>query len=136
MTRWIGITAQGQAIRDTVTDHIPEQAGITFIEVDYTDVINITTQYFDNGVFVEKGFGAPFFEFDYGLKQWTASPVAAWAGAKQKRARALAESDWVVTKATERGQPVPGAWAAYRQALRDVTQQSDPFNIVWPVAPT
>jgi hypothetical protein len=25
------------------------------------------------------------------------------------------------------------AWAAYRQALRDITAQSDPFNIEWPV---
>jgi hypothetical protein len=26
-------------------------------------------------------------------------------------------------------------WVAYRAALRDVTKQSDPFNIVWPVMP-
>jgi len=27
------------------------------------------------------------------------------------------------------------AWASYRQALRDITLQTDPFAIVWPVAP-
>lgn len=26
-------------------------------------------------------------------------------------------------------------WASYRQALRDITTQSDPFNIQWPVPP-
>lgn len=24
------------------------------------------------------------------------------------------------------------AWAVYRQALRDITEQADPFNITWP----
>jgi len=24
---------------------------------------------------------------------------------------------------------------AYRQALRDITQQADPFNIIWPIEP-
>jgi len=24
------------------------------------------------------------------------------------------------------------AWATYRQALRDITTQADPFNITWP----
>jgi len=23
-------------------------------------------------------------------------------------------------------------WATYRQALRDITTQADPFNIIWP----
>jgi hypothetical protein len=26
-------------------------------------------------------------------------------------------------------------WASYRQALRNITTQSDPFNIIWPTAP-
>jgi hypothetical protein len=31
--------------------------------------------------------------------------------------------------------PTKEVWAAYRQALRDVTLQPDPFNIVWPTPP-
>jgi len=27
------------------------------------------------------------------------------------------------------------AWATYRQELRDITTQSDPFNIIWPSKP-
>jgi hypothetical protein len=27
------------------------------------------------------------------------------------------------------------AWAVYRQELRDITEQPDPFNIVWPDQP-
>ena len=28
------------------------------------------------------------------------------------------------------------AWRTYRQQLRDVTSQPDPFNIVWPTPPS
>jgi hypothetical protein len=27
------------------------------------------------------------------------------------------------------------AWSTYRQSLRDITKQSDPFNIIWPTPP-
>ena len=57
---------------------------------------------------------------------------------QQKRATMLAESDWVTIRAMERGEPVPSEWAAYRQAIRDLSQhpnwpQLQPED--WPVAP-
>lgn len=73
--------------------------------------------------------------FDYTLKRWVADTTAAWDSVKQQRSRLLADSDWVVTKATESGLPAPAEWSAYRQALRDITLQADPWAIVWPVAP-
>ena len=60
---------------------------------------------------------------------------------KAKRARAsrdalLANTDWVVIKSLETGQPVPPEWATYRQALRDITKQPGfPLEVVWPEAP-
>ena len=55
---------------------------------------------------------------------------------KADRDRMLAGCDWIVTKSTEDGTPVPDAWKTYRQALRDIpTQEGFPFNIVWPVRP-
>jgi hypothetical protein len=47
----------------------------------------------------------------------------AWAAFRAERDRRLAETDWVVARAYERGEPVPEAWAAYRQALRDLPAQ-------------
>lgn len=48
----------------------------------------------------------------------------------------LQETDWIVSKAYERGQPVPTEWAYYRQALRDVTDQAGfPYEIIWPTKP-
>lgn len=48
----------------------------------------------------------------------------------------LQESDWVVAKAYERGEPVSSDWASYRQALRDVTaQEGFPYSVTWPTKP-
>jgi hypothetical protein len=48
----------------------------------------------------------------------------------------LAECDWRVIKALESNQPQDFEWAAYRQALRDITSQAGfPWTIDWPVAP-
>lgn len=58
-----------------------------------------------------------------------------WARVRYERFVLLAECDWRVTRATETGIPLPAEWVAYRQALRDVTTQPDPFNIVWPTPP-
>jgi hypothetical protein len=64
----------------------------------------------------------------------------AWAAFRAKRNRRLAETDWVVVRAYERGESVPEAWAAYRQALRDLpTQLTDEQvlsgDIPWPEPP-
>jgi hypothetical protein len=47
----------------------------------------------------------------------------------------LAATDWRVARANETGVPLAQEWIDYRQALRDVTEQSDPWNIEWPEEP-
>lgn len=50
----------------------------------------------------------------------------------------LAATDWVVARAAERGEPVPEAWAAYRQALRDLPDaqpDATPETVIWPPSP-
>ena len=57
-------------------------------------------------------------------------------GIREERDRKLAETDWVVVKATETGLPLSTEWTEYRQALRDVTSQEGfPHNVVWPTKP-
>jgi hypothetical protein len=58
-----------------------------------------------------------------------------WNLVRYQRDKLLSETDWHVTKAVETGQPIDQDWANYRQQLRDVTDQPDPFNIVWPTPP-
>ena len=56
--------------------------------------------------------------------------------ARAKRNRLLAESDWVTIRAMDTGNPVPTEWKDYRQALRDVPQQTGfPEEIEWPQEP-
>lgn len=73
--------------------------------------------------------------FDYSMKQWTdpRTPDTEWPLVRAKRDRLLQASDW--TQLPDVPLATKEAWAAYRQALRDVTLQSDPFNITWPELP-
>jgi len=64
----------------------------------------------------------------------------AWAAFLAERDRRLAETDWIVVKAYERGEPVPEAWAAYRQALRDLPERLTDGQVLsgdipWPEPP-
>ena len=53
-----------------------------------------------------------------------------WQAIRIQRNQMLKDCDWTQLADS----PVDKtAWAAYRQALRDITVQSDPFNIEWPV---
>ena len=58
----------------------------------------------------------------------------AWKCVRKQRDILIAETDWVS------GSDVPDAlktkWYTYRQALRDITKQTDPENITWPTKPT
>jgi hypothetical protein len=61
---------------------------------------------------------------------------AQWTVIRAERNKLLAETDWWVTKAAETGATIGAEQHAYRQALRDITDQVNPFNIVWPVLPS
>jgi len=56
-----------------------------------------------------------------------------WEGIRQERNRLLSECDWTQSPDDTADKQ---AWLTYRQALRDITTQTDPINIVWPVVPT
>lgn len=57
---------------------------------------------------------------------------AQWTAIRNQRNAKLAACDWTQLPDA----PVDAtAWAAYRQELRDITNQPDPFNIIWPEEP-
>lgn len=58
---------------------------------------------------------------------------AVWPVIRRQRDALLVQSDW--TQLPDVPLPTKEAWATYRQALRDVTQQPDPRNISWPTPP-
>lgn len=56
-----------------------------------------------------------------------------WNVIRAERNKLLIESDWTQLPDA----PVDAAaWATYRQSLRDVTNQANPFAIVWPESPS
>lgn len=76
--------------------------------------------------------------WDATSKRWVGRPTKAAhaAAARSQRDTKLAACDWVVLRAHERGEPVPPAWATYRQALRDLpTRPGFPEAVEWPSAP-
>lgn len=56
-----------------------------------------------------------------------------WSVIRARRDALLVQSDW--TQLPDVPMPTKTAWAEYRQALRDITQQPDPHNIIWPTPP-
>lgn len=57
---------------------------------------------------------------------------AQWGVIRAERNKLLADCDWTQLPDVSVD---AAAWAIYRQALRDVTGQANPFAIVWPVKP-
>lgn len=55
-----------------------------------------------------------------------------WAMVRLHRNSLLADCDWTQLSDAPVDKP---SWAVYRQSLRDITSQPDPFSIVWPTSP-
>ena len=54
---------------------------------------------------------------------------------RQKRNELLRETDWTQLNDSPLIAGKKAEWVSYRQTLRDITDQSDIFNIVWPDKP-
>lgn len=67
----------------------------------------------------------------------TAIIAEKWAEVRNQRNDLLVESDWTDTLSAKNrlGDDLYNDWQQYRQALRDVTNQLDPFTVTWPVPP-
>jgi len=90
----------------------------------------------DNGVHFElPSKPNEFSRFDYITKQWVdlRTIEGQWSGVKRYRNQLLTDSDW--TQLPDVTIETKSAWATYRQQLRDITNQPDPFNITWPTSP-
>lgn len=58
--------------------------------------------------------------------------IEKWTSIRELRNEKLTNCDWTQMPDA----PIKDSdWHPYRQALRDITTQSDPFNIIWPSPP-
>jgi hypothetical protein len=55
-----------------------------------------------------------------------------WSLVRRRRNGLLLECDWTQLADSPADK---ATWASYRQALRDITEQQDPFDIAWPTPP-
>lgn len=60
---------------------------------------------------------------------------ARWSEVRAERNALLAASDWTQLADAPLSSQSKEQWQAYRQGLRDITAQSDPFDLTWPQAP-
>lgn len=76
-----------------------------------------------------------YYVFDYTTKQWIdpRTPETQWFLVRQERKKKLQVSDW--TQLSDISAETKALWEPYRQALRDITNQPDPFDIIWPTPP-
>ena len=117
-----------------LTSEILEEFGVHYVQQttkpnDYTKNISEGTPQLIDGVYVQvwNQTDATQEEIDTKIEnQWEQIRVA--------RNEILKECDWTVLPDS----PVSASieeWKTYRQQLRDVTSQSNPFEIVWPTNP-
>lgn len=84
----------------------------------------------DNGVYYQTHIAAPMNDAEIAdrIEQ-------EWSRVRTQRNGKLVACDWTQFNDSPLSSAQKQKWEVYRQALRDITTQTDPFAIVWPVAP-
>ena len=81
-----------------------------------------------NGVWTQN-----YFVSDLGAHESAAKVHTQWIVIRAERNRLLVASDWTQLPDVSAD---AATWATYRQALRDITTQANPFAVVWPQGPS
>jgi hypothetical protein len=84
----------------------------------------------DNGVFYQTRIVVPMNE-----EEIAARTEQEWASVRAQRNYRLSACDWTQLPDAPLTTAQVADWVSHRQALRDITTQTDPFNILWPNAP-
>jgi hypothetical protein len=100
----------------------------TQIPNDYTKNITEGTPVLTDGVYYQNWIivNATESEINYRLENQ-------WEEIRLIRNELLKESDW--TQLSDVSQTIKDLWTVYRQELRNITNQQNPFNIEWPIKP-
>ena len=62
--------------------------------------------------------------------------AAEWDLVRVNRTNLLKESDWTQGADSPLTDSKKAEWVTYRQSLRNIPTQSDPYNITWPTKPS
>jgi hypothetical protein len=95
---------------------------------DYTKNISEATP-----ILVDGDYYQNWQQIDASTSEINARIEAKWIEIRQIRNELLLECDW--TQLGDIPNETKSIWQTYRQELRDVTSQSNPFSITWPAKP-
>lgn len=120
---------------ETMSDSMLEEFGVykvlaTVRPNDYTKNISEGTPTLVDGVYYQN-----WIQSDATETEINARIVQKWAEIRDHRNTLLSECDWTVLIDSPVSGSVLENWKTYRQGLRDVTTQENPFNINWPTQP-
>lgn len=101
-----------------------------FPTVDYTKNISEGTPLLNGGVWTQN-----WVVTDATPEQIAVLTQQEWVSVRGQRNTQLAECDWTQLPDAPLTNVQAANWATYRQALRDITDQADPFSITWPEKP-
>jgi hypothetical protein len=102
----------------------------------------VATNETDASHYVRNGALVPFpprpgaaYQWNWQSMAWVLDTDLAWKLVRHKRNQLLTAADWTQLPDAPLTVLQKTAWTAYRQQLRDVTNQADPTAIAWPVQP-
>ena len=112
-----------------------ENSEFTVIEFPHPVTSLETSYWFDGAVRDMPTRPGPSWNWDYPNRCWALDNAHAWRAVRADRARRLSACDWTTLVDVPLSAEQRDAWAIYRQNLRDITNQTDPEAVVWPMAP-
>lgn len=119
----------------TITNEVLENFGVypvQSVEIadDYTKNIVEGTPTLSGSVYIQNWNVTDATEEEINIKI-----AEKWLEVRDMRDSLLSQSDWTQFQDS----PISGStlteWQTYRQSLRDITSQSNPFDLVWPSKP-
>jgi hypothetical protein len=119
----------------SVTNDILENFGVYYVHAvntndDYTKNIVEDTPILSGSVYIQSWVISDATEEEINIKK-----EEKWIEIRDIRDSLLVQSDWTQFQDS----PITGSklteWQTYRQSLRDITNQSNPFSLTWPTKP-
>ena len=122
------ITFPNEIGEETMTQFDLYEVGQTPKPNDYTKNITEGTPTLIDGVYYKS-----WVETDATAAEISYRVENQWETIRIQRNELLTECDW--TQLADIPSETKAIWSEYRQSLRDITSQTNPFSITWPVKP-